>query len=85
MAADERQVDEKGRVTIPRRMRESLGIEPGEAVTVTLDDGRVVIRPQVSREEFVDTMAGVVGAEARAGDAEPSDPRAMKADWTSDV
>lgn len=84
MATDERRVDEKGRVTIPQSIRESLDIEPGEEVTVSLEDGRVVIRPRVSREEFVETMAGVVNERSRAADAEPRDPTTMKDDWTSD-
>jgi AbrB family looped-hinge helix DNA binding protein len=84
-ATDECRVDQKGRVTIPRSIRESLGIEPGEEVTVSVDDGTVVIRPQVSREEFAETMAGVVSDETRDDDAEPTDPRTLKEDWTSDL
>lgn len=85
MAANERRVDEKGRVTIPRSIRESLGIEPGEEVTITVADDRVVIRPQVSRKEFAETMAGVVSDETRAADAEPTDPRSLTSDWTNDL
>jgi AbrB family looped-hinge helix DNA binding protein len=81
----ERRVDEKGRVTLPQSIRESLGIEAGEAVTVELDDGRVVIRPRVSREAFVEEMAGCIDAESRADSAEPTDPRELKVDWTSDL
>lgn len=84
MAADERRVDEKGRVTIPRSIRDSLGIEAGSDVTTSVDGGTVVIRPQISREEFAETMAGVVSAETRAADAEPTDPRTLKADWTGE-
>ncbi|WP_123536114.1 AbrB/MazE/SpoVT family DNA-binding domain-containing protein [Halosimplex salinum] len=85
MAAEERRVDEKGRVTIPQSVRESLGIEPGEEVTVSVDDGSVVIRPRVTREEFVETMTGVITEETRADDAEAIDPRDLKEDWTSDL
>jgi AbrB family looped-hinge helix DNA binding protein len=85
MAADGRRVDEKGRVTIPQSIRESLGIEPGEEVTFALDDGTVVIRPRVSREEFVETMAGVVNDRTRKEGAAATDPEEMKADWTSDL
>lgn len=85
MATDQRRVDEKGRVTIPQSVRESLGIEPGEEVTISVDDGSVVIRPRVSREEFVETMTGVVSNKTRAEGAEPADPRDLKGDWTSDL
>lgn len=85
MATEERRVDEKGRVTIPRSIRETLGIEPGEEVALTLEEGSVVIRPQVSREAFVETMVGCVDDGTRAADAEPADPRELAADWTSDL
>lgn len=86
MGADEtRRVDAKGRVTIPRSIRDALDIESGEEVSVELENGRVVIRPQVSREAFVETMKGCIDAETRAEDAEPTDPRRLTADWTSDL
>lgn len=38
-------VTTKGQVTIPKRIRELLGIEPGSAVVFELaEDGRVVLR-----------------------------------------
>ena len=83
--SENRCVDEKGRVTLPQSIRESLGIEAGEEVTVELDDGRVLIRPRVSREEFVAEMAGCIDAKARAESAEPTDPRELKDDWTGDL
>ena len=60
MATEERRVDEKGRVTIPRRVRESLGIDPGSEVTIEAIEGEIVVRPKVSRDDFVATMTGVV-------------------------
>jgi AbrB family looped-hinge helix DNA binding protein len=84
-ASEHRRVDEKGRVTLPQSIRESLGIEAGEEVTVELDDGEVVIRPQVTREAFVEQMAGCIDGNTRAESVEPTDPRELKADWTSDL
>jgi len=34
---------QKGKVTIPAEMREALGVEEGDYVTVDLEDGRLVI------------------------------------------
>lgn len=84
-ASEERRVDEKGRVTIPQAIRESLHIEPGEEVAVELVDGRIVIRPRISREQFAEKLRGSINAESRAEDAEPIDPLETKADWTSDL
>lgn len=80
-----RRIDDKGRVTLPQSIRESLQLESGEEVSVELDDGRVVIKPRVSRDVFVEQMAGCVNEETRKSDAEPTDPRKLKADWMSDL
>lgn len=84
MSAD-RRVDEKGRVTIPQDIRERLGLDPGEEVTVAAAGGQVVIRPKVSRDAAVETLRGCVDADTRAADAERPTPAALKADWTSDL
>lgn len=84
-ASEDRRVDEKGRVTIPQAIRESLHIDPGEEVTVEQDDGRIVIRPRISRDEFADELRGAINEETRAEDAEPMDPLDAKDDWTSDL
>lgn len=78
MATDhDRVIDDKGRVTIPKELRERLGLEPGERVRLDVEDGRLVVRLQVSREEFVETMEGCIDEETLREDAEeiePTDP-----------
>lgn len=83
--SEDRRVDEKGRVTIPQAIRESLQIDPGEEVAIEVEDGRIVIQPHVSREELVETIDGCINEETRAADAEDLDPEDLKADWTSDL
>ena len=83
--SENRRVDEKGRVTIPQAIRESLHIYPGEEVAIELEDDRIVIRPRISREKLVEPVEGCINEETRADDAEPTDPRDLKADWTSDL
>jgi AbrB family looped-hinge helix DNA binding protein len=85
MSTDEQRVDEEGRITIPESIRDRLGIEAGARVRIAVEDGELVIRPEVSREEFVETMAGVIDAESRKSDAPPVDPEDLKRDWTSDL
>lgn len=84
-ASGDRQVDEKGRVTIPETIRESLRIDPGEEVTVELDDDRIVIRPLISREGLVEQLGGCIDDETRAEGAEPTDPLDLEDDWTEDL
>lgn len=39
-------VDTKGRVTLPKDVREDLGLEPGTEVEIRDVDGKVVIEPE---------------------------------------
>ncbi len=38
-------IDGAGRVVIPKAIRDSLGLRPGEEIEIVLSDGRVVIEP----------------------------------------
>ena len=60
---DERTIDEKGRVTIPKAAREALGLEPGADVRIGVEDDWIVVRPRVSREEFIEAMEGCLTEE----------------------
>ena len=80
---DDRTIDEKGRVTIPKDIRDRLDLEPGTEVTVQLQEGRIVLVPGVSREEFIERMEGCIDESTATG--EPIDPRSMKSMWTEDL
>lgn len=83
----ERRVDEKGRVTLPKAIRDRLGIEAGDYVVVDVEAGQVVVRPDpvVSRETFVETMRGCITDETRASGAPDIDPLELDRDWTADL
>jgi AbrB family looped-hinge helix DNA binding protein len=49
---EERTVGERGQVTLPKGIRERLGIEGGDEVVVREDDGKVVIEKPVTRDEL---------------------------------
>ena len=38
-------VTSRGQVTIPKGIRDSLGLKPGDWVRITIDEGRLVIQP----------------------------------------
>jgi len=59
-------VDPKGRLMIPRRLREGLGIEPGDAFFVEGDEERKVLRFAKAENPF-DTLARHAKEEYRAG------------------
>lgn len=47
-------VTSKGQVTLPKRVRDALGIEPGSEVDFDVEEGRAVMRKRVSVEAFVE-------------------------------
>lgn len=69
-------VSEKGQVTIPKQLRDRLGIEPGEVLDFVEEDGRLVavkhrnrdpldsvygiLRGQVDSDTFVEQLRGPV-------------------------
>ena len=49
----ELKLDEKGRVMIPREVREALGIKPGESLRLTVEGDKMVLTRPMSPEEFL--------------------------------
>jgi AbrB family looped-hinge helix DNA binding protein len=82
---DERTIDEKGRVTIPQEIRETLGLGPGADVRIGVEDDRIVIQPQVSREEFIEVMEGCITERTAETDAPDINPLELKNIWTTDL
>lgn len=53
----------KGQITIPKAIRDSLGLEPGDKVDFVLEaDGRVILRPATTS---VFTLAGILERSGR--------------------
>ena len=52
-------VSEKGQVTIPKQLRDSLGIEPGQELDFTEENGRLIAR-KVTNRDPVDAVYGVL-------------------------
>jgi antitoxin PrlF len=52
-------VSEKGQVTIPKVLRDRLGIQPGEVLDFVEDNGRLVAT-KVSVADPVDSLFGIV-------------------------
>lgn len=83
--SETRRVDEKGRITLPKEIRERLSLDAGTEVTLELDDGSVRVAPHVDREAARERLRGCINAETRAEATEDLDPEDLKRDWTSDL
>ncbi len=72
-------ITSQGQITIPTKIRNSLGIEGAVKALVTQVDGLIVIKPQV---EF-DQLAGSLHSDVRLSDTELQEARAaFSKKWT---
>lgn len=46
-------LDSAGRIVIPKPMRDKLGLGPGDAIEVTLEDRDLRIRPSIERASLI--------------------------------
>ena len=60
MSTEEVVIDSKGRVLIPKQVREKIGLKPGGKARLKIDKATLVIIPPVSPEEFIEEMEGCI-------------------------
>ncbi len=73
---DEVVVDDRGRILIPKKVRDELGLKPGYAARMEVKDDKLVISPPLSPEEFIEEVEGCIN------EGEPStDPLRLKDLW----
>ena len=76
-------VDSKGRIVLPKGVRERLGIMPGTEVEVREEDGKAVVSPEDNPDTILERMDRlVVEATSNRGETTPLpddvDPIAQK-------
>ncbi|MBI4393109.1 MAG: AbrB/MazE/SpoVT family DNA-binding domain-containing protein [Euryarchaeota archaeon] len=74
-------VDERGRVLIPRGIREEQGLAPGSPVIIESTKDGVLLRPALQREEALRRLNGAINVKNRKRGVEPMDPLAVKQIW----
>ncbi|WP_245698988.1 AbrB/MazE/SpoVT family DNA-binding domain-containing protein [Halopelagius longus] len=53
-------VDSKGRIVLPKEVRERLGITPGTEVDIREEDGKAVVEPEDDPDEVLERMEQLV-------------------------
>jgi AbrB family looped-hinge helix DNA binding protein len=70
---------QKGKLTIPAEMREALGVEEGDYVTVDLQDGQIVISAEGTVANPTETISGLASG---VNVKEPLDKEVVRAGAT---
>lgn len=53
-------LDEKHRITLPKELRERLGISPGTVLEAEYRDGSILLRPKLPLRRPTETLWGMV-------------------------
>lgn len=53
-------VDRKGRVLIPKDVRDRVGLKAGGKARLKVEDERIIIMPPISPETFIEEMEGCI-------------------------
>ncbi len=61
-------VDERGRITIPKELRDKAGFKPGDSVRITPTKDGVLITKAVDLNVFMEELRGCITVE---GDLDP--------------
>ncbi len=60
MSNEEVVVDSKGRILIPKEVRDRLGLKPGGRAQLKVEKETIIIIPPISPEEFIEEMEGCI-------------------------
>jgi len=60
MTSEEVIIDDKGRILIPKKAREKIGLQAGGKARLKIEDERIIIMPPISPEEFIQEMEGCI-------------------------
>ena len=57
------EIDNRGRITIPKEERERLGLTPGKKVLIREKNGSLIIKRFISPERFISELKGCITIE----------------------
>ena len=53
-------LDERGRVIIPKEVRDRLGLKPNQHLLVEARNGEIVLKPALNTEKFIAELRGCI-------------------------
>lgn len=76
-------VDSKGRISIPKSLRESLNLDQGSELEIHEEGGKVVLVPLI--EDPVEAIFDVLGHALPEGRTATEIQRELRAEWDQDI
>ncbi|MCC6049211.1 MAG: AbrB/MazE/SpoVT family DNA-binding domain-containing protein [Thermofilum sp.] len=68
-------VRRKGVIVIPKAIRDALGIEEGDALRVSVEEGKIVLRKEGFWEKLFDSAKGLYNPEEAELELDEGEPR----------
>ena len=56
-------VDERGRITIPRHLRDKFGLKPGKNIIIEDRGHEIALKPVISTDDFIRELEGCITKE----------------------
>jgi len=56
-------IDDKGRILIPKKAREKIGLLTGGKARLKVENKKIIIMPPISPEDFIQEMEGCIKEE----------------------
>lgn len=78
-------VDSKGRVVLPKRVRDRLDIGPGTVVSVREENGRVIVDPEDDPESIIADLETTIDEASSAESTVPDDRDPLARDHVETV
>jgi AbrB family looped-hinge helix DNA binding protein len=60
MSIEEVIVDNKGRILIPKEVRDKVGLQAGGKARLKIEKEKIIIMPPISPEDFINEMEGCI-------------------------
>ncbi|MFH1328846.1 MAG: AbrB/MazE/SpoVT family DNA-binding domain-containing protein [Candidatus Bathyarchaeota archaeon] len=76
MSTEELTIDNKGRVLIPKKIRDKTGLQAGGKARLKIEKEHIIIMPPISPEEFIKELEGCI-----TEDTPTIDPQKLKKMW----
>jgi AbrB family looped-hinge helix DNA binding protein len=55
-------IDDKGRILLPKKAREKIGLLKGGKARLKIENKKIIIMPPISPEDFIQEMEGCIKA-----------------------